>query len=176
MKRREGRLPVRKSATGHVCGTEQALIYEKGPTGVGWSAPPVGTCALLLGLARFEQIVQEEAERAFGERVKRIIQGGTYSCRKMSRFRMASEHSYGNAIDIYGFVLASGRTIGVKRHYGKLGEPATTPESRFLRAVGERSFDEDVFSVVLTPYWDTLHADHFHLDQARYRVNATRPR
>jgi hypothetical protein len=31
-----------------------------------------------------------------------------------------------------------------------------------------------VFSVVLTPYWDALHRDHFHLDLARYRVDGTR--
>jgi hypothetical protein len=32
-----------------------------------------------------------------------------------------------------------------------------------------------VFSNVLTPFWDAHHANHFHLDLARYRVNGARP-
>jgi hypothetical protein len=37
-----------------------------------------------------------------------------------------------------------------------------------------RAFDERLFSVVLTPYWDKLHSDHFHFDLARYHVDGTR--
>lgn len=173
---RPGRIPVQPQAGGYVCGTPQAVIYERGPTGVRYNAEPAVSCALALGLARFETIVAEEAERTLGTGVQRIIHGGTYSCRKMARFRMVSEHSYANAIDIRGFVLKDGRTLSVKRHFGKTNAEPSTPEARFLRTVARRAYVEDVFSVALTPFWDALHADHFHFDQARYRVNATGPR
>jgi len=130
---------------------------------------------MALGLARFEAILQEEAERHLGARVARIVQGGTYSCRKMARFALVSEHSYANAIDIRGFVLDDGRHVTVKQHFGALDAEPNSAASRFLRSVAHRAFDDEVFSVVLTPYWDALHADHFHLDQARYRVDGSRP-
>jgi hypothetical protein len=28
---------------------------------------------------------------------------------------------------------------------------------------------------VITPFFDALHRDHFHLDQARYRIDGSRP-
>jgi hypothetical protein len=47
-------------------------------------------------------------------------------------------------------------------------------EGRFLRSVATRLYDEGVFSVVITPFFDALHRDHFHLDQARYRNDGSR--
>ena len=48
-----------------------------------------------------------------------------------------------------------------------------TAETRFLREAARALYDEGVFSVVLTPAYDRLHHDHFHLDLARYRVDGT---
>lgn len=170
------KLPVRTQASGAQCGAEQVVVYEKGPTGIAWNARPTVTCQMALGLARFEKILQEEAQAQLGTTVKRIQQGGTYSCRKMARFAMRSEHSYANAMDVYGFSFENGTSINIKLHFGKLSEEPDVPTSKFLRRVARRAFAEDVFSVVLTPFWDKLHADHLHLDQARYRVNATSAR
>lgn len=174
VKFRPGAVPVRQQPGGHVCGAEQVVIYEHGPGQLTWSFAPVVTCQLALGLARFEALVQEEASRELGIAVKRIVQGGTYSCRKMARFALVSEHSYANAIDVRGFELVDGKVITVKKHFGALDGEPDGKESRFLRKLANRAFDEGVFSVVLTPYWDALHADHFHVDQARYRVDGTR--
>jgi hypothetical protein len=167
------KLPIRTQTSGAQCGAEQVVVYEKGPTGIAWNARPTVTCQMALGLARFEKILQEEAKALLGTEVKSIQQGGTYSCRKMARFAMRSEHSYANAMDVYGFGFADGKRINVKLHFGKLSEEPEVSTSKFLRRVAQRAFAEDVFSVVLTPFWDKLHADHLHLDQARYRVNAT---
>ena len=107
-------------------------------------------------------------------RVVSIEQGGTYNCREMARFDLMSEHSYANAIDIRSFQLADGRTVSVERHFGR---PSAEPKARegvFLRALARRLYDENVFSVVLTEYFDRLHRDHFHLDLARYRIDGTR--
>jgi hypothetical protein len=157
------------------CGTEQAVVYRKGPEALRWNARPHVTCRMALALARFEQVVQEEATAQLGKRVRRVTQGGTYSCRKMQRFaNMVSEHSYANAIDIRSLELEGGKTVSVLAHFGPLDTEPTRPESLFLRSVARRLYDENVFSVVLTPHFDALHRDHFHLDLARYRLDGTR--
>jgi hypothetical protein len=167
-------LPVRRQRAGLVCGAEQVVVYRRGPTGLKWNAPPMVTCGMALALADFENVLLDES-RALGQRVVRVEQGGTYSCRKMARFGMVSEHSYANAIDVRSFTLQNGRRISVLHDFGKLdGEPRSA-EARFLRSLSRRLHDDGVFSVVLTRYFDELHKDHFHLDLARYRVDGTRP-
>jgi hypothetical protein len=85
-----------------------------------------------------------------------------------------SEHSFANAIDVRSFRLEDGRSVSVERHFGRPGTEPTTPEGRFLRDLAHRLYDEGVFSVVLTEFFDRLHRDHFHLDLARYRIDGTR--
>ena len=166
------------------CGAEQVVTYLGGPAKIRYDVPPLVTCRVALALGRLEQVAQEEALRRLGRRITKITQGGTYNCRKMARFDFVSEHSYANAIDLKEFRLEGGRTVSVRAHFGKLsgklsgqldGAPRT-PQAEFLRALSRRAFDERLFSVVLTPYWDQLHADHFHFDLARYHVDGTRPR
>jgi hypothetical protein len=41
--------------------------------------------------------------------------------------------------------------------------------------VSQRAYDEEVFSHVLTPFFNAAHRNHFHLDLARYRGDGTRP-
>lgn len=166
-------LPVHTKHGGLVCGSEQVVVYRKGPTGVRWNAPPVVTCGLALALADFEVVLSEEA-RALGHPVVRIEQGGTYNCRKMARYDWVSEHSYANAIDVRSFTLKNGKHVSVLDDFGKLDREPRTPEGRFLRSLAHRLYDDGVFSVVLTRYFDELHRDHFHLDLARYRVDGTR--
>jgi hypothetical protein len=167
---------LRTNAKGEVvCGNEQLVTYVRGPGGIAFKPSPTLSCGLALALARLEEIAQEEAERQLGSRVKRIVHGGTYSCRKMARFKLISEHSYANGIDIYSFVLEDGRQLSVKRHFGGTNPEASGPEARFLRTVARRLFDEDVMSVVVTPFFDRLHHDHVHVDLARYRTDGTRP-
>ncbi len=169
------KLPLKRTPNGAIaCGSEQVVSYQVGPEKIRYTPPPVLTCPMALALAHFERIAQAEAERTIGHRIRRIEQKGTYNCRRMVRFQLASEHSYANAIDLSVFTLQNGRRISVKQHFGALDRPATTAESQFLRGLSRRLFDENVFSVVLTPYWDTLHHDHLHLDLARYRADGTR--
>jgi hypothetical protein len=168
-------LPLRNGGGAITCGAEQVVEYLGSASGIRYNASPVVTCTLALALARFERILQDEAELHLKSRVRRLEQAGTYNCRKMARFRsMVSEHSYANAIDFRGVTLEDGRTIGVLRDFGKLDVEPASPQALFLHSVAHRAFDERVFSVVLTPYFDALHRDHFHLDMARYRVDGTR--
>ena len=168
-------LSRRLGRDGPECGTTQPITYREGPGRIRWSPLPLVNCAMGLALARFETIAQEEAERWLDSRIVRIEQRGTYGCRRIARFPgLLSEHSYANAIDVHGFALENGRTVTVAGDFGAPGEDPSTAESRFLRQLAHRLYDEDVFSCVLTSYWDSLHHDHFHLDLARYRVDGSR--
>lgn len=158
-----------------VCGAEQVVVYLGGPAKVRYNAAPTLTCRMALALARFEEIAQEQAVAHLGQRIARFKHLGTYSCRKMVRFDFVSEHSYANAIDIEEMLLEGGSRISVKKSFGALDAPAATRGAQFLRTLARRAFEERLFSTVLTPFWDKLHHDHFHLDLARYRVDGTRP-
>lgn len=168
-------LPVRQgNAKRPTCGAEQAVVYKRGPAGVSYNGPPVVSCGLALGMARLETVLNEEAERHLGSKVARIEQGGTYNCRRMARFDMVSEHAYANGIDIRSVTLKNGRKLSVLQHFGKVDAEPKRPESRFLRSVANRAYDEGMFSVVITPFFDALHRDHLHFDQARYRIDGSR--
>ena len=157
------------------CGAEQAVGYLGGPAKIKYNGAPTLTCRMALALARFEELAQAQALRHLGQRIRSFRHLGTYSCRKMVRFDFVSEHSYANAIDIAEMVLDGGQSISVLQHFGNAGEPPRTREAEFLRSLARRAFDERLFSTVLTPYWDNLHKDHFHVDLARYRVDGARP-
>lgn len=152
------KLPVRAgNAQRPTCGVEQAVVYRSGPARIPYNTPPLVSCGVALGLARLEQTLSEEGPRWLGLRVTRIEQGGTYNCRKMTRFSLVSEHAYANAIDIKGVTLENGRKLTVLRSFGELAVEPQRPEGRFWRAVTRRLYDEGAFSVVITPFFDSLH-------------------
>jgi hypothetical protein len=157
------------------CGAPQAVVYQRGPAKIRYNSAPIVSCGMALGLARLEQVLNEEATRYLGQPVARVEQGGTYNCRKMARFDLVSEHAYANAIDIRSVTLKNGRKLSVLQSFGKLAGEPKRPEARFWRSVANRLYDEGTFSVVITPFFDALHKDHIHLDQARYRVDGSRP-
>lgn len=168
------RLPVHKTRGGIYCGAEQVVRYRKGPGAISWGGSPKVTCPVALGMAKLEAVVQEEAERHLGRKVRRIQHMGTYNCREMANYPgWVSEHSYANAIDIKHFELTNGKTIPVLGTYPKNGAEPKNASARFLQAVARRLYDERVFSVVLTPSFDSNHRNHFHLDMARYLVDGT---
>lgn len=168
------KIPLHKTRSGIYCGAEQIVRYRKGPAAIRWGGSPKVTCPVALGMARLEAIVQEEAERHLGRKVRRIQHMGTYNCREMANYPgWVSEHSYANAIDIKHFELTNGKTIPVLGVYPRNGAEPKTAAARFLKAVARRLYDERVFSVVLTPSFDSAHRNHFHLDMARYLVDGT---
>jgi hypothetical protein len=157
------------------CGATQVVTYKGRPDSPRYNSAPRLTCRMALGLVRFEELAQTLAYEFFQSPIRRIDHGGTYSCRKMARFvSMVSEHSYANAVDVKSFQLASGKKISVEKHFGDITSEPLTKEAQFLRQLANRLYDDGIFSVVLTPFFDRLHHDHFHFDQARYRVDGTR--
>ncbi|AKM09746.1 extensin-like domain-containing protein [Croceicoccus naphthovorans] len=147
------------------CLREDRLIPDADPE-LGLSFTPAradATCGVHAGLAWWlEHRVQPAAEELLGSRVVRISQLGTANCRRVNGASTGrwSEHATGNAIDIAGFELADGRTVSVLRDWDAGDETAA-----FLRAARDGACD--VFGTTLSPDYNALHADHFHLDQAQ---------
>jgi hypothetical protein len=177
VKYRSASIPVHPERRGRfLCGAPQVVAYVRGPGNIAYDPPPVLTCGMALALASFEHILQDEAGRIFHSPVARIDQLGTYNCREMVTYPgWVSEHAYANAIDVARFVLKNGTTVHVLRDFDVGDEAPAKPGGLFLRVVSQRANDEDVFSHVLTPFFDAAHKNHFHLDLARYRADGTRP-
>jgi len=157
-----------------LCEVPQGVAITRGATGLRYARPARVNGAFALRLVRFEKLMQEEAMAAFGRPVARIEHLGTYACRTMAAYPdWVSEHAFANAIDVAGFVLKGGRRVTVDKDWIRKDQEATTAQARFLRRLARRLYDEDVFSVVLTPSFDRRHQNHFHLDGASYRVDGT---
>lgn len=169
-------LPVHKAKKNSFeCGAPQVVVYRGSPAKIAYAPSVLVTCTMALALARFETILQAEALRIYEKRIVKIHHVGTYACREMAAYKgWVSEHSYANAIDLTDFVLEDGRTIDVLKHFAPKLDAATNKEQTFLRTVARRAYSEETFSSVLTPYFDKLHANHFHLDLARFRSDGTR--
>ena len=109
-------------------------------------------------------VVQPAAQARFGQPVTQINSMGSYSCRGMNGQWGAplSEHSFGNAIDIGGFVLADGREIAIVRDWAR-GDAQTRA---FLMDVHGGSCRH--FSTVLSPGSNPFHYNHIHVDLAMH--------
>jgi hypothetical protein len=127
-------------------------------------------CPLVSALDRWvAEGVQPAAQKWFGSQVATIKQISAYSCRGMvgAGISHVSEHAFGNALDVAGFVLADGRKISVKD--GWRGSPE---EQGFLHDV--QLYACDTFSTVLAPGYNAAHYDHIHVDLMR-RASGRRP-
>jgi len=85
-------------------------------------------------------------------KAKHIDHFGTYNCRTMRGSSVASEHSFGTAIDIAAIDGAS-----VQRDWEK-----DTAKGTLLRNAADVACS--YFSNVITPIHNALHHDHLHLD------------
>lgn len=118
-------------------------------------------CALALRMAMWEQhSLQPAARDILGTQVSGIDHFGSYSCRRMRTSAGTSSrwstHATANAIDIAGFRFADGRSTRLLRDWESGGEMAD-----FLRAAKAGACDW--FNLTLSPDYNALHADHFHL-------------
>jgi hypothetical protein len=121
-------------------------------------------CPMVTALQTWvREVVQPAAMQAFGQPVTSLKVMAAYGCRSRDSIPGAklSEHAFGNAIDIGGFVLADGREISVRD--GWAGAP---DEAAFLHAAHDGACP--IFTTVLGPGADRYHTNHFHLDLARH--------
>ena len=132
--------------------------------------PATLACPIVSALDRWVSAgVQPAALHWFGAPVVEIKQISAYACRGMvgSRSSHISEHAFGNAIDIAGFVLADGRKIMVKD-----GWHGSAEEQGFLHDV--QLYACETFSTVLAPGYNAAHYNHIHVDLMR-RASGRRP-
>jgi hypothetical protein len=159
---------------GVVCAAPEGVAIRRGAAGLRFQPAARVNCAFALRLTRFEAIVQEEARKILRSPVRAIVQLGTYNCRRMAAYPdLVSEHSFANAIDVATFLLKNGRNVVVERDWVRADKTTTSPAALFLRSLTRRLYDEQVFSVVLTPSYDHHHKNHLHLDGAAYSVDGT---
>ncbi len=130
-------------------------------------------CPMIAALDRWiREVVQPAATARFGEPIVRINSMGSYSCRGINNMSGAnlSEHSFGNAIDIGGFVLASGRELNIMKGFNGADEQ----ERAFLHEAhaGACSY----FTTVLGPGYNIFHYNHFHVDLAMHGSTSRGPR
>lgn len=109
-----------------------------------------------------------EALRKMGDILKRynivqVIDIGTYCCRLTSGGGM-SNHSYADAIDVYGFVDSSGERYILEDHWEHNTTTPTTRKGRVLYEIAQALYNSGAFNLVLTPNYNSEHDNHFHLD------------
>ncbi|WP_341367928.1 extensin family protein [Yoonia sp. BS5-3] len=118
-------------------------------------------CAIALRMAMWERhSLQPAARNILGTALRDITQTGSYNCRTIRTgsgpsTRM-STHATADAIDISGFGFADGRQISLLQDW-----VGTDAEAAFLRAARDGACEW--FRLTLSPDYNSLHADHFHL-------------
>lgn len=122
------------------------------------------SCAIALRMAMWERHgIQPAAREHLNTDATIIRQIGSYNCRAIRTTRGPSNrwstHATAEAIDITGFDFADGRRIRLIADWDD-----GTQEGAFLRAVRDSACTW--FATTLGPDYNSLHADHFHL-QAR---------
>ena len=156
-------VPPRRPAE-QACGYDRAMLLRP-INGAALRFAPQGlvtACPVAAALALLERdVIQPAALRHLGERIARVDHFGSYSCRRLyGRDEGAfSEHATANAVDIAGFRTVGGRRIRVLADW-----PKANKDAAFLREVRDGACG--LFATVLSPDYNTAHADHLHLDQA----------
>jgi hypothetical protein len=157
--------PVPDRETGEGCRLANAVEVRRSE--IAFSRDFTATCPLAVAWALFERhTLLPAARRHLGQDVVRVTHFGTYACRNINHREggRRSEHATANAIDISGFVLASGQHITLKDGWGG----SSPRHAAFLRAVRDGACR--FFDVVLSPDYNEAHHDHFHFDMGRYRA------
>lgn len=118
-------------------------------------------CQTTLALAMWERhSLQPRAEEILGTKVTGIRQLGSYSCRQIrtasGQGNRWSTHARALAIDVSGFDFADGRRLRLIDDWDGAGDG-----SAFLKAVRDDACDW--FGLTLSPDFNALHADHYHL-------------
>ena len=128
---------------------------------------PVHTrCQTALRLSMWAQHgLQPAAREIFGQDIAQIEHFSSYSCRAMRTTsggsgRM-STHATADAIDISGFVLSDGTRLSLLRDWDGEMEAAL-----FLRRANQTACEW--FRLTLGPTYNSLHADHFHLQHTGF--------
>ncbi len=158
--------PIREIEGPGTCGLDHPFEVSAFSEGAVYVSPKARLgCPMAAAMNRWmDAVVQPAAMSRFGVRVAEIKNMASYGCRTRNNQRGArmSEHSFGNGLDIGGFILTDGRQVSVLNDWRR-----GTPEAQaFLREVHAGACG--MFKTVLGPGSDRFHENHLHLDLARH--------
>ena len=157
-------IPIREIDGAGRCGMDRpfrVLAFNEGAVEV--SPKATLACPITASVDRWMlEDIQPAAMAWFGQPVAKVKQLSSYSCRNMNGgpAGKVSEHAFGNAFDIGGFVLADGREVLIKK-----GWKGQADEQGFLRTVMASGCQR--FTTVLGPGYNIYHYDHIHVDLMR---------
>ncbi len=129
------------------------LVYEFDPS----IDTTLAACSLGLRLA-------ETIDRLRPQGVTAIHHMGTYACRTVSGTSTLSRHAFGDAIDISGFQFRDGHRYTLVDDWEHETTDFQTNAGAWLYEQGRSWHVTGLWSVVLTPNYNTAHDDHFHID------------
>lgn len=146
---------------GKACGIDKPVLLKGLAGGVKVEPEATIRCETALQLARWmDGSVKPALEAAMpGETIARLSQASAYVCRNRNGATEGkiSEHAFGNAIDLAGFTLKSGKAVTIRP-----ADKDSTLEGAFQRAITEAACL--YFTTVLDPGSDAAHQNHLHLD------------
>lgn len=124
------------------------------------SSAATADCALASTLPDWASDIDGYLMARENTRLARIVVGTSYMCRPRNNVSGAevSEHGFANALDVTGFKLEDGRTIGLPEGWS---DPLS-PAGRLLRFAHDAACAH--FTTTLGPEANALHRDHLHLD------------
>ncbi|MGB3335586.1 MAG: extensin family protein [Devosia sp.] len=133
------------------------------------SSPITTNCQMASALPGWVADVDGYAEAMLESPLAEISTGTSYMCRNRNNASsgFTSEHGYANAVDVTGFTLEDGRSIGVEADWSK----ALAPEGRLLRLAHDAACGG--FTTVLGPEANAEHHDHLHLDLGCHGASCT---
>lgn len=146
-----------------ICGERSPLVVtgvmSRGRM-VPLSSPVTTNCQMATALPKWVETVDGYASAMLKSPLAAIDTGTSYMCRNRNSADagFTSEHGFANALDVTGFTLEDGRSIGVEGDWAK----ATAPEGRLLRLAHDAACSG--FTTVLGPEANAEHHDHLHLD------------
>ncbi len=75
-----------------------------------------------------------------------------------------SRHAYGDAIDIYGFWFEDGSTAILEEDWDHDTSSQSSWEGQMLYDAAYRWHDNKYWNIILTPNYNSVHDNHFHVD------------
>lgn len=149
---------------GLVCHVEDPVILHPPIFGVdlvyynGDPTPNVtASCEMALALAQ----TADDVATVGVEAIRHI---GTYNCRVIAGTSTLSRHSFGDAIDIFGFDMDDGRLVTLEDHWEHDTDFPVTVDGQLLYESAHRWHDNMLWNIILTPNYNAAHDNHFHID------------
>ncbi len=96
--------------------------------------------------------------------VTAVMHIGTYNCRVIADTDTLSRHAYGDAIDIYGFEFDDGTVYTLVDDWEHDTSSPSGAGGAWLYESAYRWYDEHYWNIILTPNYNSVHDNHFHVD------------